>query len=98
MIGNLGGYGEITTLMKAAGGPEKFLQQMARNNQLKGVGMGVAGTGLLAVGGLYLYESHKQRQLAKEVEKEQARSATAESIEESVDSEVNEENNEPETN
>lgn len=88
MIENLGGYGEITTLMKVAGGPEKFLQQMARNNQLKGLGVGAAGTGLLAVAGFYFYQSHKQRQLAEELKEEQARSAAAESVGESANSEI----------
>lgn len=96
MIENLGGYGEITTLMKAAGGPEKFLQQMARNNQLKGLGVGAAGTGLLAVAGFYFYQSHKQRQLAEELKEEQARSAAAESVGESANLEVDEGNNESE--
>ncbi|WP_165164266.1 hypothetical protein [Corynebacterium qintianiae] len=93
MIENLGGYGEITTLMKVAGGPEKFLQQMARDNQLKGLGVGAVGTGLLAVAGFYFYESHKQRQLAKELKKEQACSETAESVGESANSKVDEGNN-----
>lgn len=93
MIENLGGYGEITTLMKVAGGPEKFLQQMARANQLKGLGVGAVGTGLLTVAGLYFYESHKQRQLAKKLEAERARSEAAESMRDSADSEVDEGNN-----
>lgn len=98
MIENLGGYGEITTLMKVAGGPEKFLQQMARNNQLKGLGVGAAGTGLLVAAGFYFYESHKQRQLAKELKEEQARSAAAEAMRDSADSEVDEKNNDSEIN
>jgi len=40
--------------------------------------VGAAGTALLAVAGFYFYESHKQRELAKELKKEQACSATAE--------------------
>lgn len=96
MIENLGGYGEITTLMKVAGGPEEFLKQMARNNQLKGLGVGAAGTGLLAVAGFYFYQSHKQRQLAEELKEEQARSAAAESVGESANCEADEGNNESE--
>lgn len=65
-------------------------------SRLKGLGVGAAGTGLLAVAGFYFYQSHKQRQLAEELKEEQARSAAAESVGESANCEADEGNNESE--
>ena len=78
---NLGMYAELPGLMKAAGGPEKYWKQVALNNQMKGVGLGIAGTALIMTAGLYVYDGYWERKLSRRLEKERAADHTTENSE-----------------